>query len=1018
MALKRIDENPSISDTVLFDIITTDVNGCDIDPRTLDSITIYFLERGFDSNAVPQEYNLTVGADSLITQYNTLQQLYCESPSEDLQFQMTALQAQIVANAVNEISYYQNAATVQTYGDVDDPVWALGMSNPGEGNPGSSGYSVSHWPILHINQDANGNVQYGQFELQWTPNGQREGDYFICWSWTPVEYTSLSAHCVFSLEGDPKVTTTLPTHYTQPGKYETLLERYLPEMFKQYISANDLTPEVLEQFHQAIADGFTVLENLNNQLLDVINANVVSEAFLPWLANLFGLILRSQDPTRWRRQIKTAVPLYKKKGTLKGLREALAQAGIYLTSFNQLWQTISPYVWQESFTVTSTAPTFTLSKTLVGISSLYSYLNFGLYYRAANSTTWQILADCGQSMGTVTINNFFNPINTNNGVTTITWSTYQQEISLHTTYPVNPGDEIRILYQIADVSYPAGQAIASYYTGGPSTLGFTQGLPLMDQRYAAYGTYPSQNWNVRLIADNDPMFSNIVQVRNPWNEFVVFGQVRTEFAYSENIYNMDEFDGSTRDSTNPCHINKDFIDPCSGGLSSFYNIALEFDQLSDPRIKEAQEIIQEYTPFHSSVFNLETNGVVNDFIMSPVEQIDTLINYLGMETMIVNAQLIFNRVMDEGDILSQTATGETLMASALRNNLATKNAVATGTALIQNQSITIFCRDSSFCGLPLHSGDTTILEILSGVYAGTSGLSLNLTAIDPIIGHMAMIQGLSDSSGLNISPFIFRLSKDVYSYHNATITTYSGISGYSNAATVNLSSDGSLGNMLNLFKVGDYVFYNGIQYPILQLWVAEHILVIGNYSLGDAAGVNIHVYDRLLDNQTGNFNYYGTILTTSTNYETSLPIVNGANGVNPSLIPVPDTSQFKENFLIEINNNLFEIAQINGTQITLAGPQLAWSLTGQNINFTIFQYVKVPVNIPEKYIHPWPGYDFEFVDRGGNNANDIVEYTIDNIGLDSTFAPMNAINNNQAIDITGIKESISFKIQWSEEEVQ
>ena len=937
-----------------------------------------------------------------------------------------------------------------TFGDIGDPVWKIGMSNPGEGVSGvsgvsgASGYSISHWPITHVDEDDYGNRQYGQFELQWIPAGQREGDYFICWSWTPVQYVSLSAHCVFSLAGNTKITTTIPTHNTQPGKYETLLERYLPELFKNFLSANDVTPQVLQQFHQAIADGFTVLENLNNQLLDVINSNVVQEAFLPWLGNLFGLILRSQDPTLWRRQIKRAIPLYKKKGTLSGLSEALAQANIFLTGYYQLWQFISPYTWQESFIANSVTPTFTLSETLFHASSPASYLNFELYHRVANSNTWITLADANRTKGTLTINNFFNPISTTNGVTTIIWS----------SAPINIGDEIRIIYQIADVG--AHQTLETYM----------RSLSLADQRFVNYGTYPPQNWNVRLIEDDDANFSNIIQIRNPWNEFLVFGQVRTEFAYSENIYNMEEYNGSLRDSTNPCHINKDFIDPCSGGLSSFYNIDLQFDQLTDARITEAKEIIQEYTPFHSSVFSLGTNGVINDFVPSPIEEIDIIINYLGMETMISNGQLIFNRVMNEGSILAQTANNS-IWASALRSDLAVPINRATDTGLIQNQAITIFCRDSSFSGLPLYAGDTTILEILSGVYGGMD-LSLNLTnPATSLMGNVAMIQGLSDVSGLNTTPFSFRLSKDIYSYSNASISFYQ-----TNQAIVDLTGDTSLGQMRNLFKMGNYVLYNGVQYPIIQ-FLSGNRLIIDNYSLGGAAGVNIHVYSRLLDNQTGNFNYYGTTLTTNTNYETSLPILNGANGADPSLVPVADNSSFQENYLIQINGNLFEIVEINGTQITLTGPQLAWSLAGATVSFNMLQYVKTPVSIPQKYIHPWPGHNFNYVDRGGGGSgNDIIESSVDystayvylenlsldelialglqdlaelqfmgtadlqmlltkvyrmmktekditrldNTGFTNSFAPiMDATNKNQAVDITGVQESITFKIQWAEE---
>ena len=41
---------------------------------------------------------------------------------------------------------------------------------------------------------------------------------------------------------------------------------------------------------------------------------------------------------------------------------------------------------------------------------------------------------------------------------------------------------------------------------------------------------------------------------------------------------------------------------------------------------------------------------------------------------------------------------------------------------------------------------------------------------------------------------------------------------------------------------------------------------------------------------------------------------------------------------------------------------------------------------------------------------------LDNTGFTNSFAPiMDATNKNQAVDITGVQESITFKIQWAEE---
>ena len=144
----------------------------------------------------------------------------------------------------------------------------------------------------------------------------REGDYFICWTWTPlIAGSTLTQHYKFSLSGNTETTTSIPTHYTDPKKYTTLLERYTPEVFKFSLADSDVTTDVIDRTNKTIAMGFNVLENLTNQLVDLHDPNALNEFLLPYLSNYFGLKLRTDDPTRWRGQIKRAVPLYKKKGT-------------------------------------------------------------------------------------------------------------------------------------------------------------------------------------------------------------------------------------------------------------------------------------------------------------------------------------------------------------------------------------------------------------------------------------------------------------------------------------------------------------------------------------------------------------------------------------------------------------------------------------------------------------------------------------------------------------------------------
>ena len=124
------------------------------------------------------------------------------------------------------------------------------------------------------------------------------------------------------------------------------------------------------------------------------------------------------------------------------------------------------------------------------------------------------------------------------------------------------GDIIRVLYQYKTVPGSLEQNIEDYI----------QTLPLADIRDEEDQIYPPKNWNVRLLEEDDIMFDVIIPVRHPFHENLIFGQVRTEFPYSENIYNMETYNGSSRDSYDPCFIDRKFRDPCGNCLSSKFSI--------------------------------------------------------------------------------------------------------------------------------------------------------------------------------------------------------------------------------------------------------------------------------------------------------------------------------------------------------------------------------------------------------------------------------------------------------------
>jgi hypothetical protein len=333
MALKKINENPKITDTILIEIETPGVDGCfSNNPYKVDSLTIYYVERDFMGDNFG-EYSSEVVNDNLKLKLKKAEDEFCGNPNLDNLNKLEKIKTEIYSATQRNTFYYKDRSIVKQVGSSSFPAW---LSTDADN------------AYLQLKEN-----EYGKFYYEWDPKGHaREGDYFVCWTWTPIpDGEKLSAHLHFFVEGDGAAVSATPAHVTPNDKYETLLERYLPEVYKYTLSNNDITPQVTERLNQSVAKGFTFLEDMANQLIDLFDANALHESLLNYLSNLFAVRLRSSDPTLWRRQIKEAIPLFKKKGTLDGLKQAFTQSGMVLNSYVQYWQITSPYTWIQVFKV-------------------------------------------------------------------------------------------------------------------------------------------------------------------------------------------------------------------------------------------------------------------------------------------------------------------------------------------------------------------------------------------------------------------------------------------------------------------------------------------------------------------------------------------------------------------------------------------------------------------------------------------------------------------------------------------
>lgn len=970
MALKNFTDNPRTTDTILLKIETTDTSGCLETPYKIDSVTVYYVERNF-IGANWGEYDYQTLNEEVKANLQEAIEAACADPSLENLAEVEKLQKELTSSSTNTTFYYKDRKPVEVIGTATYPAW---LSTDTENSP------------FQQSTDEDGNLLEGKFEFEWSPAGSiREGNYFLCWTWTPNPAgEQLTSHIPFNVVGDPKAVASIPIHVTPEGKYQDLLEKYLPEMYKQFLCDNDLTPDTTLKLNTATADGFTILENFANQIIDLFDANALHESLLMYLSNLFNIKLKSDDPTLWRRQIKEAVPLFKKKGTLEALEKAFAQSGMTLNSFTQYWQITSKYTWQESFKVDDSA-TFTLEKNTIVYP--IDEDNFGLWVRREGEDEYvEYSKDYVQ----------FELDENCQDYTKMTWIGNELSSSPVDLYK---GDIVRVRYAFKEVPNSSEQQLENYILD----------LPLLDQRDEAEQEYPPKNWNVRIIDEKDPLFPILVPVRHPFADPLVFGFVRTEFAYSENIYNMEEYNGSTRPSHDACNIDRDFIDPCRACIGSSYSVDIGVEDLCNDRMLEAQDILREYMPFHAVLQTINFTGEINEFVQPPTESIDFLVtidkteNHLSGE-----ANPIFTRHIESEWYVD-------------REDLADKTTVLSGKlGTAYNEYVSIVTPDVILADLGVMPHNH-VLEVLS------PSANTGTYTISDIDGKTANISS-SINEPLDETQFTFNLSNIVYSnfstlieqdnyvqlsdasvlYEEFGVKTlwdvdntddYSGgtwkvlIPAYSATAyeikdivnsslilvddgtlpTSNLtdisytlyddndveiydSSTGELDVEIRAFvdfndpvlqtqvvmELGDFLYYNNTEYEVVRFdgndfWIRD-------WEDGDAAGLTVEIRRRIANRATGQFGYRGLHLTTFSDHESEFDIQNGQN---PPTVVLEDNN-FKENYMFKINDEFYRILEWDGTEVKLAGRDQYWMTNnagGTMVAYALVHFPKKSVNI-------------------------------------------------------------------------
>ncbi len=579
MAQTKYNDFPKLDDVVIFDLETYDERGVLASPHTIERIVIYYVET--NSSHTPNErlleekyYN-----PDLQQVHDSLQAQIRNNPTEENVKSLVQLKKRMEETAKVNRLYYTNARVVMS---TTPPIW----TEDGKVRKVSS------------LADKDNKAVPGKFLFYWKPQGMREGTYFIRWDWKPTVNSKVkSAEKIFTLHPSERKINSQYGKFVPREKYNFLMDQYIPQMYRVQTTTNDMTPDVLVRLNRAVAQGFLELDDLAVGLIDLIDPNFAPEGLLPIFANFFNLELKSRSSVAWRNQIKNAIPLYKEKGTFNGLKKALDNAGVKLHRLTNLWQVVSPYTWTDGFVAdkdTKDGLLGYLSKRPIDIEEP----DFEVCLKTENHGYVVLPKVVIQLQETQVPEPRI----------AVIWngSTYETPIELF------QGDVVRIRYKYKEI--PDGSRTLEEYI---------RSLPLADQRDESKIKFPLKNWNVKLIEEDDPLFDLLVQERHPFVDPVVFGKIRTTFLYSEKAFNMDTYNGSLFNSTSPCDMDKDFIDSCSGGQSSKFNVYVELDEVNDEKIREIKDTITDYSPFHAILHSLKINHKITDLVLPPIEKIRT-----------------------------------------------------------------------------------------------------------------------------------------------------------------------------------------------------------------------------------------------------------------------------------------------------------------------------------------------------------------------------------------------------------
>lgn len=114
--LKKIDESPTISDTIEFDILCHDADGCfSADPYKVDKVVIYSVQRDFASGN-PAEYEAVHMDNDFQEQLLAAEKKACQFPTEENIEEVRKMEMQATSYSKIFNVYYNEAVPVAVFG--------------------------------------------------------------------------------------------------------------------------------------------------------------------------------------------------------------------------------------------------------------------------------------------------------------------------------------------------------------------------------------------------------------------------------------------------------------------------------------------------------------------------------------------------------------------------------------------------------------------------------------------------------------------------------------------------------------------------------------------------------------------------------------------------------------------------------------------------------------------------------------------------------------------------------------